>query len=428
MYKIDTGQARTDLYGMNKGDAQVFDTSVAQEGIVQGRKEKFARQQAENKLAQDRENDVTAQLGALNKISVLAREQPMFAEMQKGLYDKVKANIGKIRSGDTNALLDIQANINEIYTKAELSKNTREQIEKTAAAMLAKGRDKYRKASNDYIFDYATNPKYNGDYSFDPNMITERVNLSEYISDKLVGYAHEQAPNNRGYKKNTPEQRKKLITNSLAGDPLLLQAANDEFAEATDRLGATTPLEYAANKYESNLLVDDKPQLAEWQMGGNKTKRPEVAAVVTNKPDGSSSATINFTDKPDNPYLSIDNPNKPGEVLDVRPMEVIKKPDGKIVLKGATKAIGEGFDRKEGQVIEVDYNKVADVMNNTFGIDNPQGLFGGSAPSHVTVKQYNLKDDKKADDVPVITSQKAYDALPKGAKYKDSNGTVATKR
>lgn len=299
MLQIDTRQSRDDLFGINKGEAQVIDPSIFLRKQEIADQQDFARKQAAQKISEDRVNAVNGQLAGLNKIAVLDRERPMFAQMQSDLYDNVKKNIGRIRSGDNNALLDVQKQIGDIYTKAELSKNTREQLEKYNSEMLTKGFDKYRQPSLEYMHDYATNPEYNGNYNFDASKINERFDYADHVNKDLVGYAHEQAPNDRGYKSNTAAQRKEIIIDDINSDPIKLREANDAFEEAKDKMGAKTSQEFMANKFEKNLLVNDKPQLSAAQINGNDTsKLPAVS--VTHHNDNKSD--VAFTSKPNESY------------------------------------------------------------------------------------------------------------------------------
>jgi hypothetical protein len=258
-FRIDPSEARTDLYGIGKGAAQVLDLSPLREQAAQEQKQNFIKKQEAQKAGEDRLSGVYSQLALLNKISILPREQKMFADEQTALYDDVKKNISAIRAGDANALLAIQQRIGELNTKAELSKNTREQIEAITKEMLSKGYDKYRPQSIEYMNDFINNPANNGNYNYDPSQISERIDLADFVNKDLAGYAREQAPNDRGYKSNTPEQRKELLLNALHSDPLKMRQANDDFEAATDKLGAKDASEYFAKKYDRNITVNDKP-------------------------------------------------------------------------------------------------------------------------------------------------------------------------
>lgn len=296
MFKVDPRQARTDLYDIGKGAAQVFDLSPLREQAAQERQQNFVTQQQEKKAAQGKEDDVNTQLSKLNNLAVLPREREMFAAEQAALYEDVKKNIGKIRSGDNAALLEIQQKIGNIYTKAELSKNTREQLEKYGASMLSNGFDKYRKQSVDYFNDYVTNPKYNGDYSFDPSQIVENYDYAKHFQEDLFPYAAKVAgANEKGYTSNfTLEQANKTIEDDLLSDPVRLRQANDDFEAATDKLGAKDGIDFIKKKYAPKLVIKSTKPTPQWMNDNDSDKKINVTNTTRDK-DGGEMHVMNKT-------------------------------------------------------------------------------------------------------------------------------------
>lgn len=427
MYRIDTGQARTDLYGIGKGGAQVIDLSPLREQAAQDRKENFVRKQQEAKDSEDRVNDIATDVNGLNKLAVLDRERPMFAQRQAEVYDYVKSNIGKIKSGDTNALLAVKQKINSLYTDAEQSKNTREQLEKYSNEMLTKGMDKYRKQSTDYLNDFISNPEHNGNYSFDPGKINERYDLVSYINKDLVDYAHQQAPNNRGYKTNTPEQRKQMITEAITSDPIKLQAANDLYDQATDKLGASDPIEYAARKYEKNLLVNDKPQLSEWEVngGGDKAKAPKVNGRFVDYDNGKSRFQFEYANTSETPTLTVKDPKSKGATVQVKPLAV--NYDGDHARLEVTTVPEAGSDEK-GHTIELDYQQTADIMKNKYGIDNVFKLKHHMNPESANVTYDSGTGSAKASGDTQADWNKKWTALKPGEKMVGPDGKTYIKK
>jgi hypothetical protein len=432
MYRIDTGQARTDLYGIGKGAAQVLDLSPLRDQAARDQQENFAAKQAKEKEAQAKEAQIGSDLNALNKIAVLPREQAMFAEKQAALYDNVKKNIGAIRSGDVNALMSIQQQIGEINTQAELSKNAREQAEAVGKEMLGKGFDKYRKNSVDYLHDYISNPDNNGNYNFDPSQISEKFDFANYVNKDLAGYAHEQAPNRGGYKSNTQEERKQMLLDAVTSDPLKMRQANDDFEEAQDKLGAKTPAEYIANKYEKNLLVNDTPAVQQWQTEQNKN---DINVTHTEKDNGGE---VHVMNKANNEQITVDYNDK-GEItggtqgkrltptqsaensavyksniakekaynqqkraaelyrasLDLGNMKeadqkaALEKYNAMLPKKNAPTYTPTPLPYKE-EGIDLDAKQAQEIAHDKFGI-KPTDIIGGKTPSNVDVQHVNQK-------------------------------------
>lgn len=392
MYKVTTGDARTDLYGIGKGAAQVFDLSPLREQAAQENQQNFAKRQLEKKEGEDRVNDVTTELSGLNKVAVLDRERPMFAQMQAELYNDVKNNIGKIRNNDTQALLDIKQKMGDIYTKAELSKNTREQLEKYSSSMLNKGFDKYNQKGVDYLNDFISNEKNNGNYQFDPSQIYENFDYSDHVTKDLYQYASKYANDNKkGLNSNfSLGQSKQLLADDYNSDPIKMRQANDDFEAAKDKLGAKTALEFIQNKYAKKLEINGKDNPTEWMVNGSKDKET-VMSEFTKKGDGDWEMTLDYVKPPDNPYQTITYEGKP---VDVKPQKVINK-GGKLYVQAATKKEGEGDAAVEPKTVDISYdNGGSALLHDKFGIDNVYEIADGKTPAHMKIKRYDFSDKK----------------------------------
>lgn len=274
-FKIDTGQARTDLYGIGKGAAQVLDLSPLREQAARDQQEQFLREQQKQKEGDDKVSDVAAQIGKLKTGGILPRELPMFAKMQSDFYDNFKKNlIGKIKAGDNNAYIDAMQQIGNINDMAEQSHNTREQVEKYGSEMLTKGYDKYRKQSLDYMHDFISNPENNGKYDFDANKISENYDYNKHVTENLFPYAAKVAgANENGYSSNfTPEQARQTIKDDITSNPIAMQQANDDFDAAKDKLGAKDAIEYMQNKHAPKLVIHSTKPLPEWLANGSSDK------------------------------------------------------------------------------------------------------------------------------------------------------------
>ncbi len=429
-FRINPGEARTDLYGINKGAAQVVDLTPLRQQAEHENQRNFAKQQTEAKAQEDRVNDVNSQLSGLNKLAVLDRERPMFAEKQAALYDTVKKNIGKIRAGDNNALLEVQQQLGDIYTSAEQSKNTREQLEKYSAEMLGKGFNKYRKDSVDYLHDYVSNPKYNGDYtSFDPSQISERFDYAAHVRDKLLPYAQKTAKaNEHGYASNfTLDQAKDTIEKDLASDPIALREANDAFAEAPDKLGAENAVEFMKNKYAKDLEIHaTKPVPVSYLNGALDKNNVGVTSTVTD--DGGH---LHIMDPKTNEEVYIDH-NKNGDItggtLGTRLTSAQNQENGKVQAqnianeKSATKLLhaaqtfraglsstpseeemaqyanllkeAEDYKQKplpyQEKGIEISADRAQEIAHDKYKV-SPKEILQGKTPAHVDLQHVNAK-------------------------------------
>lgn len=428
-FRIDTGQARTDLY---KSDP--FDMSIAERNIAQQRSEKFAAQQAEKKGQQDRIDDIQDKLLKANPSGVLDRERPMFAKMQSDLYDDVKKNIGKIKAGDTSALLDIQQKLGDINTQAELSKNTRTQLEKYASEMLVKGNDKYRKSSVDYLHDYATNPEHNGKYDFDASKIGENFDYNKHVNDNLFPYAEKVAKaNESGYSSDfTPEQAKQTIKDDITSNPIAMQQANDDYEAATDKLGAKDAIEYMQNKYSPKLVIHSTKPTPEWMNNGSSDKNDINVTHTVNDNGGevhmmndktNEEVTVQYDKKgnviggvqktrlsPDehsqNEKIQASNIAKKKEfdkkMADFKIAEAQLNSNSSKADQDAVRAMipdpniykPEPLPFKENKIV-LDKKQALEVAHDKYGVSAPQ-VIAGKKPAHVNIQHV---DNRKKDEV-----------------------------
>lgn len=412
MYRLDTHQARTDLYGVGKGEAQVIDLGITERNQERSAQQDFAKEQQKSKQEQAREDDIMTNLSAMGKVAIMPKDRELIAGKSGAVRDFVVKNIDGLKKGDAALMMEYQNLAGDLSTSAEQSKNFREAWEQRGLN-IAKEPDAYDQDVLDAHFSRASSEDA-GNWNIDDSIYRKNVNYLDRVTGNLSTFAQRQAKDTPYGKTYTLDQANELIASDLEYPQLFRQASKD-FAKAKDKLGAKTEVEYYQKKYATKLVIKDTKAGPQSSGDGNKTKRPAVSAVVTKDKSGSTTASINFTDKPDNPYLTIENPAKRGEVMELRPIAIVRDKDGKIQLKAATKATGEGENRIEGKVTMVDYSDVADVMNNTFGIENPVSLLEGTAPEHVSVKKY---------DIDTKTKPTASDFNSKWAKLKKGESLV----
>ena len=317
MFRIDTGQPRTDIYA-----TEPLDLSIAEKAAEEGRAQQFAEKQAKQKEAFNRESDVATQLAGLGKFSVLPREQKMFADEQAALVQDIKNNyIAKIKAGDTAALLEAQQKINALNTKAELSSHARTQLDNTAKTIMAKGKDNYRKSSLAYVEDFSTNPKYNGVYDyFNPANVGEKFSFDKYVREKLVPEAQKFAQSNqKGYRQSyTKQMGRDRLAREIQGNEHLYAQAEEDFNDAKDKLGAKNPVEYIQNKYESDFEVNKTLPVPQWIADPNINKNPYVTDIKDYTDGGGQVHVMNPTTNEDVTVFYDENQNVVGGVQKTR--------------------------------------------------------------------------------------------------------------
>lgn len=389
MFRLDTGQARTDLYGIGKGEAQVLDLSIMQRNNEINRAEEQQNRLYRQKQADERESGVIDSISGLSKLAILPREQKMFAQMQDELYNDVKKNIGKIRNGDKQAEIEIMQKISDIYSKAELSKNMREQLEKYDAMMLQKGYDSYRDKSIEYMNDFAFNEEHNGNYDFDPSQITEKVNYADHVKTKLFpyvkGYASE---NKKGLNTTfTLPQAEQLIAEDVVSDHNRLMQAQEDFEKAENKLGAKTPVEYYQRLYGKDLVINGTDTPAEWMVngGGNDNKQPKVNGRYVTYDGGKSRFQFEYANTSETPTLTIPDPKAKGKTIQVKPLAINYTGDKKHANMEVTTVPAEG---EKGEVIQLDFSTTANIMKNKYGLNNVFAIPSQDVPEHMNVS-YN---------------------------------------
>ena len=382
MYRIDTGQARTDLYQNNP-----LEFTELQKGVAESRKRSDEVKVAKDKAAQEHMDDIMKNIGKANQIAYMPKDSQLVADKTKAISDYVEKNVEALKKGDIQATLGYQQLAGDLYSFAEQSKNFREKMES-----LGKDFESYRpEAQAAYLNTYSTATA--GQHNFDPSILKKNVNYGDRVIGDLSEYA-ERAAQNTPYKKEfTLAQAETLIADDLKDEKRFEQAAYD-FEKATDKLGAANPIDYYKKVYAPKLVIGDiKPgPSAGRRSGSGSDEFKPVNVVVSQLPDGAADATFSFPGK-ENPKLKAVDPRDRTRIIDITPMGIIQKPNGDTFLKGSvTRKNDKGQERQEG--VELDYRDVADVMYTTFGIDNPVELLQGRGPKHVKIKNYDISKAK----------------------------------
>lgn len=442
MYKVTTGEARTDLYGLGKGDAQVFDFSAIERRNALNQQLAAQEKAAKQKQDQAREDEIMNNLAVASKVAIRPNDQKYFAEQQQGLYDYVEKNIDKLRKGDASATMEFQRMFGKLNTEAEISKNAREFAEAEFQKYNANP-NKYRVGSDKVIGDFIAAPEYAGNWDVSKIPLKENIDYMGRIKSTLNPIVDDIMVKNPIKSTYSEADAKELIKNDLMSDPRLMDQANYEFENATDKelksLGLTRdadPIEFAAIKYSPYLKRDVTGSAFYTGFGdGNTPKKPQLVATTkitdTSDPGNNWESIIDYADKSD-PYQNFVRKGKDGKEYsqDVKVTKFIKRGD-KTVVQVATKP-AEGSEGK-GEVFEVDYDQGGKELLRKMGVDNPFTLqTGKGTPENISVQTYSeKKKGSEARTAPKMSQaewNKQWANLKKGQSMKGLDGKTYTKK
>lgn len=416
MFRIDPHQARTDLYGIGKGAAQVIDFSKAQEAALMREKQQQEAELKNRQLAAQRGNRVLSQLGELNKNAIMARDEDYFANKKQELYDNVRKNWNRIENNDTEAILAINQKINELMTQTEQSKNLREEAEKKVAD-FNNDRRKYREDGQQYFTDFMFNKANAGRYDYDPTKLKLNFNFNDEVSGKLLKEAIQGATDNAITKTFSEDRAKDLIKKTIATDPKWLDQAQYDFERDPDKYGASDAVEYYMNKY-APLLIIDKTHPTYYTGFGNgpgQTKKTVESHLAYNNPKDWR-MSLEYVNKTNVKSKSVQDPNNPNASIEVIPQEIVHSGD-KTYLDAYTVAGRDpvSYMPIKGKLVRLDYTQARRVAQEDFGIDNIFDVVeNGNIPDHINLT--GGKREPKASSSAVKPGGKMFNSLSQQEK------------
>ena len=283
-FNVDTHQARTDLYGIDKGAAQVIDLAPTR------RKGEINQAREDKKVADDqaKKEALITSISSLGKGDVRPNDVGYFAGKQKGVAELVKEKFRNSKGGlSIDDQLEIEMAINGIKQEALISKNWREQAEALQRAAILNP-DKFNdaeevKAINDGLYDVKNAGKWG-----DMPTLTEHFDYGAHVLKDLQPKARAWGENNRDNRGNetfTADQAKEMIAQDLQ-DEVKFKNVDKAFTRAKDKLGATNPLEYAYALYVPDLMVNKRGLLTEaGKYGRGNTENKDIRVTHTEKDD-----------------------------------------------------------------------------------------------------------------------------------------------
>jgi len=273
MYNLNTGQARTDLYGIDKGEAQVFDNKDYMAREERGAKFEQAKALQKQKQAADRQDDLLKSMAKVGGAKVKPGDLPLFTKDTQALYNKAVSSFDANGNISNKDYLDLMAQSQDLSMRAEASKNHREAIETEMR--------KYN-PNQHYDAEYKRLQElYNqeGGYGELPSL-QERVNINDYTNKVLVPEAEKEVAR-RGYGTHslTDTEAIDMLDRSYKSDPNLQFQVQ---RQASEDLGKNaTPdeaREWWVNNQKDRLkfkVTHERPASTNINVGGVNPKLPD---------------------------------------------------------------------------------------------------------------------------------------------------------
>jgi len=344
MFQVNPNSAMTELYGLNKADAQVFDNNIAQQAIIhKQRQQDISRKEKEAKLS-----SLMSDVSKVGKGEIRPADIDYFANEQKSLYDDVKKAFSETKGGvlPIDKQVDFESRIADIQRKALVSGSRHKQnMAEYQKAVL--NPDKFNRQDEIAKIQADSFDKANGGNFNEPlTTLTEHFDYGQHVLKNLVPVAHNIASNNskQGNEIHTLEDANKMIENDLRDVNKYQQVAYD-FNHAKDKLGTDNPIDYAKKLYAPNLVVNKTPKKAEWEVNGSggASKNDDIR--------------VTHTVKDNSEEYSVQDPKTNEEV-------VVIKEGGKIVggIKGGRLTPAEKSERDK--VISTNNKMLSDYQKS----------------------------------------------------------------
>lgn len=325
MYQINPNSAMTELYGINKADAQVFDTRKFEEAAQNKQKEV----QAQQKAKEDKLSNLMGDVSKIGKGEIRPADIDYFAGEQKKLYDDVKKAFSETKGGvlPIEKQVEFESRIADIQRKSLISgARFKEDTQSFQRGMLEPeaDQDELNLIQQD-MFDKSKGGNFN-----DPLPTwSKNINYAQRVSDKLVGQAIEQAKatdDGIGYS-NTREQREKAIIDDLA-NPAQLKDAIKKFNKAEDKLGTNNPIDFYVKKYADELTVDFKhpPKSTSGGGGGGDENKKKIVGVMSKDAQERDVLSFDVGGSIDNQYNTVVDPVSK-KTVEAKPLRIIYNKD-----------------------------------------------------------------------------------------------------
>jgi len=366
MPKIDTGQARTDLYGQGKGEAQVFGNQDVMARENRKARLDFAKGQQATRAKAKKQKDLFDIVSKAGGKGVKPGDMKYFQESSQGLYDMVLKAVGTDGSIDNASFLRIQQAANQLTGEAEMSKNQREALEATLS-------------SHDDTLDYAEEAEeatrlYNTQGEWGKNIQNvKRLDVNKFTKDILESEAKAAVDTGEiGTREFTAEDASASLdriweANPILQDNFLRQSKAATVEEAKELYKSQQAPRFVKKKFKQARAAKDK-DFFKTAAGRKATKN------VTISDDGRMTTNTGTTSE--TPLIS--NVIIDGESQTVRPPDIIFNDKGE-VIGGEVAILPTPEQKKENAAIDAinKKNKIAEIEELAYyDEENPKPIKG----------------------------------------------------
>jgi len=455
------------ITGINVGAAQVFKPYESEYGEKIG-----AIAAAKAKEKQKREEEIYEQLGKIKIEGIFYKHAPIFAKKEQEFYDYVRNNIYDLRKGDPSKTIEFRQRATTLATEVGLSKDANKEFT-VALQEYHKNTKKYRPDSLDLFDNYLGYDKETDTFSGLGAVLKENINLTQHFRANLMPILKEARDEGQGipiqqkdgtilskkWRELTSDDAMHLVRNELA-DVNIYDQTQYEYKKANPTVKEPT-LSQIEDYYYDRFMT---PLLGKKEWYGLKAPvsfeaRAEAKLRVSPyRPKGKGEEQRGFNVgyigggglKTD---LAATDEKGQKEVLTDVDLNVIYNKGTKenpnlraIVAQYVYEEIPMTDDERKKEQARADSQGIDPVFTKTKRVENPREIDVnvGTNNYEVLISQFpglkeqvfdptlklfsGIEKTAKPKTLPTVNTQAEYDALPKGAKYIDSQGTEATKK
>lgn len=226
MYNINTGQARTDLYGRDKGDAVWFDNQIAVKGLSEQNARDYADKQAKD-LAKAIKREGLASATQIGIGKVKPSDLNYFIDKQKKLSDYLTS---KITVNNELAISD-EVEFNKMVAELEAEIAQSEGQAAILSNQLKEGDENKHTRSSLNALKRAYG-EIQGQWGEVP-ILTDKVDLSNYTKSVLQPMVENIVKTQRrGVEEFTPQEVNELLANTFNSNSTIQNQVQDAFEDA----------------------------------------------------------------------------------------------------------------------------------------------------------------------------------------------------
>jgi len=290
MFRINPGDAQTELYGIGKGAAQVIDLSPLREQAAAEANRNFAANQQREREQAAKDADIQDNISKLNAMKIMPRDQQLAADKVAAVREYVVKNNG-MRDASPAQQMEFQKLIGDAKMFSDMSQNHREALEQRGMEIM-KNPEQYRPEAIEYYRNQFASENA-GNFELDDSQFKQKFDYYGHLNKNLLPAAEKRANDSQTpySEKFSLDQAKAMIANDISSNSTVADEALYQFNKAEDKLGAKTASEYMQNKYANDLVVNMR-KAGPQGSGSGDNKKGKVLLDWTTKEDGTKYATI----------------------------------------------------------------------------------------------------------------------------------------